>query len=271
MPDGFLCYTKGDAAKNSWMIRHLTERAQHEGLRLRLVFAEDLAKDVGSPKFVFQRSRRGDLSQKWENQGARVLNSAQVTGITNDKYATFCYLNKQNIPTVESILFDDLTNLPDEKNPPFLPLIAKPLDGHGGVGVELVNTLDKWAEICRKKPRPFLAQPVMTVGYDLRVYVLFGQPYAAILRTSQRDFRSNFSLGGQVRAVATPADCKAMIAKLQQTMPMDFCGVDFLKDGQGNLKIGEIEDAVGCRMLYQETNLDIVRDFVAMAAKEIKK
>ena len=41
-----------------------------------------------------------------------------------------------------------------------------------------------------------------------------------------------------------------------------MAGMDFIVDSAGNLVFNEVEEMVGCRMLYQYTDLDIVKDYI---------
>ena len=119
----------------------------------------------------------------------------------------------------------------------------------------------------RTKP-PFLLQKPVRTGWDMRIYVLGGEIYSAILRTSDTDFRSNFSLGGKVQAVQPDAEAAALVRRITAILPLDFAGVDLLRAPDGSYVLGEIEDAVGCRMLYQETALDPARDLIRYVCRK---
>ncbi|MEG1791965.1 MAG: hypothetical protein RR245_06975, partial [Clostridia bacterium] len=54
---------------------------------------------------------------------------------------------------------------------------------------------------------------------------------------------------------------KDIVKKVNEILPSDFIGVDFIFDRDG-VKLNEIEDIVGSRMLY-EIGIDIVKDYVA--------
>ena len=91
---------------------------------------------------------------------------------------------------------------------------------------------------------------------------LQGEIYAAMLRTSETDFRSNFSLGGKAARITPDADVTGLIERVQAVLPLNFAGVDLLRHPAGGYVIGEIEDAVGCRMLYQCGGFDPARDYM---------
>ena len=111
----------------------------------------------------------------------------------------------------------------------------------------------------------FCSQP----GEDMRVYVLGGEILAAVLRRSETDFRSNFSLGGTVRLVDPPAEICAMVETLQTKFAFDFVGVDFIRD-EGKWVLNEIEDVVGSRMLYKAAGLDVAALYLRHVAENIK-
>ncbi|MDO4424984.1 MAG: hypothetical protein Q4D17_04385, partial [Planctomycetia bacterium] len=51
-------------------------------------------------------------------------------------------------------------------------------------------------------------------------------------------------------------------------LPLDFAGVDLIFH-QNQPVLNEIEDVVGTRMLYSETEIDILEIFLDYAEKEI--
>ena len=65
------------------------------------------------------------------------------------------------------------------------------------------------------------------------------------------------------------ADMRALVEAVQRILPLDFAGVDLLRRQDGSYLLGEIEDAVGCRMLYQLTGKDPAKDFIAGIAQKL--
>ena len=59
----------------------------------------------------------------------------------------------------------------------------------------------------------------------------------------------------------------ALVNQVISVMPLDFAGVDILRQPDGGYVLGEIEDAVGCRMLYQAGGCDPVRDYLRYIAE----
>lgn len=260
---GLLCYDAADVPRNEWFIGALQRAAEPEGLSLRLCLAGEGFPPDSRPDFVLNRSRSEKIAELCEESfGIPVFNSRAVTRITNDKYRTHRFLRDAGLPTAETWLVSEGEPLPVLP----LPLVAKPADGHGGQGV---TWLRDEAALCRyaaEAKRPFLLQEPMVTGWDLRLYVLNGDCYAAVLRTSDADFRSNFSLGGNAAVIQPDKEAVKLLDRVQQLLPMDFAGVDLLRHPDGGYVIGEIEDAVGCRMLYALTDMDPAKDLIHTAA-----
>ena len=120
-------------------------------------------------------------------------------------------------------------------------------------------------------PKNFITQALCSeTGKDMRVYVLGGKLLAAVLRSSDNDFRSNFSLGGDVQAVAVPRSIRRMVKRLAKKVRLEFVGVDFIRH-EGKWILNEIEDVVGSRMLYKTTGIDVARVYLAQIAKTVGK
>lgn len=263
---GLLIYTAGDAARNRWFIDELRKAAESEGIDLRLCISEETTLPQIAemqPELVINRSRIAEISAFCEEMlHIRVYNSACVTAVTNDKWETHRFLRAHGLPTADTELIAQRGVYPEMP----LPLVAKPTDGHGGAGVEWVGDADALETVLRKKPLPFLLQKPMRTGWDVRIYMLGGKIYRAMLRTSA-GLRSNFSLGGSAAPCQPDADMCALADAVQRVLPLDFAGIDLLRHPEGGYVIGEIEDAVGCRMLYQAGGCDPVRDCLRYIAE----
>ncbi len=270
MKHGILLYTPDDAARNQWFIEQLCQYAESEGLSLRLCLTDKrnppelLEKET---EFLVNRSRVYSYSVYAEEvMRLPCFNSARVTGITNDKYKTYALMSGEyGIPMTETWQCGINTPFPALT----FPLVAKPADGHGGEGVawiENADALKQYASDFRaahpEPTHPFIVQKPVVTGWDVRLYILGGEIYSAVLRTSESDFRSNFSLGGKAQIITPDAEMRSLVQQIQAVMPLDFAGVDLLRHPEGGYILGEIEDAVGCRMLYQLTNLNPAQDYI---------
>lgn len=215
--------------------------------------------DTTKPTFVIMRTFNHHLSRLFEKSGVRVFNNARVSEICNNKYLTYLLARECGLRVMETRLMPA-----DQSSPlPFdFPFVLKSLDGHGGKEVFLIENNFEYEEVLPNfLNRQYILQKVASdIGKDVRVYVLGGQPVAAMLRTAKKGFRSNYSLGGNAQNVEISAELKQAVKKINEALPSDFIGVDFVFD-HGQPVLNEIEDIVGSRMLYAE-GVDIVAAYV---------
>ena len=223
------------------------------------------------PHAVLSRQRNALISEHFERMGVPVFNNARVCAICNDKRITYQFL--QGLPMPRTVFLSPVQTLP-----PFgtqFPVILKPACSHGGDRVLLVHNETEWQEAARQiLPEPALQQNVVTeAGRDLRVYVLHGRILAGVMRTAQSGVVSNFKKGGHVALHELTNEertlAQAVIERFEKAgAPLHMAGVDLLYD-HGQPVIGEVEDVVGSRMLYQTSAIDIVSLYLAGIARQL--
>lgn len=211
------------------------------------------------PDAVLSRQRSALISGHLEAMGIPVFNNAKACAICNDKRLTHQFLC--GLPMPHSVFL-----APEQAAPPpgtRFPVILKPACSHGGDRVQLVGNETEWrAAAARIQPEAALQQSLVSeAGRDLRVYVLFGKILTGVLRTARTGVVSNFKQGGQVRLYEPDMEeralAQAVIRRFEEAgAPLSMAGVDLLSDGCHPV-VGEVEDVVGSRMLYQTSHLDI--------------
>ena len=137
------------------------------------------------------------------------------------------------------------------------PLIMKSVDGHGGQEVYLIHSKEEALAVAYKNKR-YVYQKYCPNSGDLRLFVLNKKVVGAVLRQSKNDFRSNFSLGGEVTAYQPEKVIIEIAIKVATLLDADYIGVDFIKV-EDKWCINEIEDPVGARMLYKTSNIDVIK------------
>ncbi|MBR3149771.1 MAG: ATP-grasp domain-containing protein [Eubacterium sp.] len=227
-----LVYSQKEAARNAFAVQK---------------FKSELGAELVTPDYrgeadvVINRSNDYRIAEFYESRGVRVFNPADFTKLANDKQAAYDFMEKNGIeimPTRYAV-------------PPF---VKKPRDGHGGQGVVMCKNADEYDEsfVCQK--------PASDLGKDLRVWVLGGKIMASVLRVSKTDFRSNFCLGGDALPYTLSDDETALVKKIISLVNGDYYGIDFVFD-KGRIVFNELEDAVGARMLYASTDIDIIGEY----------
>lgn len=292
--NSLLIYNPIDISKNQWFINHFIKTSKKYGINMVLTSTDDLYHDSKisinlpfQPDFVINRSRDFLISDYFEMQGIRSFNPSNIIKICNDKDLTYQYFLSKGIPflpyetiSIHQILADDYSCIINIANTIGYPLVLKPSEGHGGAFVSLItdeDTLIKELILIKNSYRlpefiykSFILQKCASdTGRDLRVYMLSKSVVAGIMRSSDSDFRANFSLGGKSEVHELTNEEMDLVEKLIPILSFDLIGIDFVYDN-GKPVLNELEDAVGCRMLYSNTNIDIVETYLNYILDKIK-
>jgi len=252
-----ILYARADAEKSRVLIRKYVSALRGSGFLPGLVITDGLPypavlSAVTHAEFVINRTRDHALARFLEENGVFVSDPSEVTETANDKLKTYERLHNI-VPMLETrLLTEEAPSLP-------FPLVVKPAAGHGGAGVTLVKTAEELALYRAAHPEKSVYQPLATaLGRDMRVYVIGGEPVCAMLRRSETDFRSNYSLGGSAQPVPISelsAEELSIVRAVCASLPLHYAGVDIMRDN-GRPILNEIEDPVGARMLYANTDID---------------
>lgn len=251
--------------KNAVFAKKLKEAFKKRNQIAEIIIFDDFSTlPFPLPDIAIMRMVHPLLTEFLIENGVYVQNNAFVSQITNDKYKTYQYLSPF-VDMAKSYLIDD--SCLDFPLP--FPFILKSLDGHGGQEVFYVqNKNEVHQAFLQTNKKQMLAQEIIPeLGKDLRVYVLHDQIICAMLRTSFTDFRSNFSLGGQAQIYHLNDKEKQIVYEVIRHFDFGLVGIDFLfKNNQ--LILNEIEDVVGCRMVYTYTDIDIAQLYIDYILKD---
>lgn len=241
----WILYDREDLEKNRFFAERLREMGMDMGMDTRIVTTDSVD---GVPDVVISRQRDADLSERLESWGARVFNSSKVCRVCNDKLMTYRMADMLGIPHLPC-------SVPGEDPPDGPPWVVKSRSGHGGSQVVMADDTDSLERACSELPDPLIQEVAPVLGRDMRAYVLDGEVLACVMRSSERDFRANFSLGGHADLCGMPEGCDWMIRRIAEELEPTLAGIDFVFGAEG-VYLNEIEDVVGTRMLYTLTDLD---------------
>jgi gamma-F420-2:alpha-L-glutamate ligase len=297
----YIIYYDEEAKKNSGFIDMLKSECRKYDIAIEYISFEKvnlMSESSFENKFkkiffVINRTREYKLSLRFEKINVKVFHSSKITELGNNKYKTYCYLKEyfernKNEPQGEWIAHtvlvkaDDLNNvLNDYIGKDY---VIKSVDGHGGSQVFSLND-DGTKHGSYRKNRDnaknniykalqghdcVLQKRIDSDSNDIRVYIVFGKIYAAVLRHGNDGFKSNFSLGGSVEEYFPDEEQKKNIEKFIEAFgaeQLSMAGIDFILTRDGNLIFNELEEMVGSRMLYNCSKHDIVREYVEQIAK----
>lgn len=297
----YIIYYDEEAKKNSGFIDMLKSECRKYDIALEYISFEKvnlMSESSFENKFkkilfVINRTREYKLSLRFEKINVKVFHSSKITELGNNKYKTYCCLKEyfeknKNEPQGEWIAHtvlvkaDDLNNvLNDYIGKDY---VIKSVDGHGGSQVFSLNDDGTKLGSYRKNRDNaknniykslqghdcVLQKRIDSDSNDIRVYIVFGKIYAAVLRHGNDGFKSNFSLGGSVEEYFLDEEQKKIIEKFIEAFgagQLSMAGIDFILTRDGNLIFNELEEMVGSRMLYNCSKHDIVRKYVEQIAK----
>jgi ribosomal protein S6--L-glutamate ligase/gamma-F420-2:alpha-L-glutamate ligase len=236
-----LIYSRSEASRNSFVVDLLKNE-----LGVKLVEPSY----NGTAPFVINRTNDYKIAQKFEKQGIRVFNPSKFSRLANDKQFCYDFMQKNGIAIMPTRY----------KNVPF---VKKPIDGHGGAGVVMCQNISEYDENC------VCQKPASDLGKDLRVWVVGNQIITSILRVNKNDFRSNYCLGGDAIPYNLSSEETALINKIIALVNGDYYGIDFVFDG-GKIVFNELEDTVGARMVYDKTDIDILKIYCEHIKKTVR-
>lgn len=282
--NGWILYSNLDSGINMHYVNLYRKACEKRGMNVRFgVYDPELLsaglkacqiegeaeKDL--PQFVINRTRDDQLAERLESYGIHVFNSSFLTRLGNDKSEAYRYMQQRNVPIMPTIYGLQVP-------PHWYPAVVKSCDGHGGTEVFLLRNETEWeqwkASINQNKQdkqnrkRYVVQQAASCLGRDLRVYVVGNKIKAAVLRTSQTDFRSNYCLGGNVQMYQLSMEEQKLAEHVIQELSIGMAGIDFVFH-KGRMIFNEIEDVAGARSLYSLTDYDIVDDYISYIQEEL--
>jgi len=149
------------------------------------------------------------------------------------------------------------------------PVIAKHEKGYQGKSVRKLETrvaLEKFVnKINEINIGMFLWQECLPTRWDIRVIVLGGKAIGGMKRSAVgEEFRSNFSLGGAVEKYELSAKETELAEKVARVCGLDYCGVDIMKDNNGNDYILEVNRQCQFQGFEKSTGINVAKKVVEM-------
>lgn len=276
---GWILYGRKEAEYNKHYISMYQEEGKKFDITFELIIVEELdfgvrnntwyleyqGENVKLPTFAISRAINPLLTRQLECMKVPVFNGSEVARICNDKALTYQAVASLGIEIVDTT-FCKQGKLRDALSRKSMKTVVKTVDGHGGQQVYLVDPNDSLQvdevvmDTCNHDT---VLQPLVgTEHKDLRVYVIGNTIISAILRKAKEGFKSNFSLGGDVSVYELNKEEREKVQMIIELVKPDMVGIDFIVGDNGELIFNEIEDVVGARMLYQCTDINLVKLYI---------
>lgn len=268
---GIVVYGIEEYERNHWFANEIISKFNERNISVELIVTDmEYISLEYVPDFAIIRVINPSLTTNLEKLGCICFNNSNVSKIFNDKFETYNLAKKHGIdyiPTILSDYFNLAGNINSNED-----TVVKTLDGHGGKEVFLIKKGENVYEVIDKKLKNklFCVQPrIGSYAKDLRVYVMGEKIYACVMRSSENDFRANFSLGGNICEYTPDENILNIAETLGKMLHADFIGIDFIFNDEDKPVLNEMEDVVGTRMLYQLTQKDVVKDYVEYIINKI--
>lgn len=201
--------------------------------------------------------------------GIPVVNDIDAVRVAKNKFLTLMTLNSAGIPVPDTLF----VNAPEAFGPAVTrlggyPVVAKQASGRQGEGIRLVKTEKDLHSILRhgfdKYSGLLLQRFIPPAGRtDIRVLTIGGEMVGAMeLQPKNGDFRANFHLSGDSRAIELSPHLEEIALRAAAAVGLEIAGVDLILGRDGGASVIELNYAPGFRGLEAATGLDIAGEIV---------
>jgi gamma-F420-2:alpha-L-glutamate ligase len=279
---GWILYS--DSCNESYEIKRLKEYGKENSIDLTVYEPSDFeiilnnekghirinGKKKPLPDFLFPRMGASTtyfgfaIIREFERLGVPVINSSESIEVVKDKLYSQQLLSSEGLPTPKTILVKHPVEAKVVEKEIGFPCVIKNISGSQGKGVFLAETKKEFKtqmdilESLSDKSNMIIQEFMKdSHGKDVRVYVVGGQPVAAMLRqSSDGDFKANISAGGSGSEFKMTDEIKILSIKACRKLDLDIAGVDLLFDGE-HFKICEVNSNPGFKGFESATNINI--------------
>lgn len=235
-----------------------------------------------------------------KSNGFYLSNDSSVSDICKDKFKTYNLLTKNNVDTISTNLIDtkifeenNLKNVDNLNNyistlKINFPIIVKVVDGTQGIGIFRCNeseTLSSIVQYVIKKEGKCILQPFCDIDYDMRIHVFCKtlKPDTASIddfitigsmkrEKVKDDFRTNYSLGGNILQYETQKEEQELAKKAAKAIGAVWCGVDLCFDkNTKKYYVIEVNSSPALKGISQVTTINPTDIIVKNIKKTLEK
>ena len=186
-----------------------------------------------------------------------------------DKITEHFVLSQNKLPIATSWVFGSSSRLKEKIK---LPAVLKFYLGSHGSRVFKIESFCKLEKTLACFPAEnLLVQEILPEGEDLRVIVLGGKAMGAMRkRAAPGKFVTNYSAGGSVSSYNLKNDYQAKILaeKAAKIFKADFCGVDLMKDAQGEWRVLEVNTDCQFEGFEKATGINVAQKVIEFLIKQ---
>lgn len=228
-----------------------------------------LIPSLDAPDFVLFYDKDVRLARQLELMGLRLFNSAETIALCDDKIMTHIALANHGIPMPKTIFSPLLFPVCPVDEGPFIdkvektlsyPVVVKEAFGSFGAQVYLAQNRDELFALRKKlihKPHLYQKFVSSSHGRDVRLQVVGDEVVAAMMRTSESDFRANVSAGGKMVPFIPSKAFSDLAVKAAKRVGAHFAGVDLLFGPSDEPILCEINSNAHIKNIMDCTGVDV--------------
>jgi len=199
-----------------------------------------------------------------ESFGVRCINSGRTIEVCSDKLRTSAALIAAGIPTPRTIVATDPESALEAVERIGYPAVIKPTIGSWGRLLARVNDRDAAEAVLEHRATlgsvahhvHYIQEHIEKPGRDIRVFVVGGEPIAAIARASAH-WVTNTARGAQASGLAVTPDLADLARRASACVGADLCAIDILECPVRGPLVSEINHSMEFRNSIDTTGVDI--------------
>lgn len=219
------------------------------------------ADDVVLARCVSHNQNEG-VAQMLETQGITVVNSSRVMGICGNKLTTSAVLERAGVPQPKFLAAFTPEGALEAVESLGYPAVCKPISGSWGRLLAKINDRESAEAIFEHKSmlgaihNTFYIQEFVDKGsFDVRAFVVDGEPLCAIARTSEH-WITNTARGGSASNLPLDDETASILRSVHAAIGGEFLAVDLFKTN-GRWVVNEVNDGGEFRNSIAPTGKDI--------------
>jgi RimK family alpha-L-glutamate ligase len=238
-------------------------------------------KEYIRPDFVIFWDKDVRLARQLEQMGMRLFNRSKTIYACDDKILTHQILANNQIPMPKTIAsplvypgcrVDESLFLDKIEQVLSYPMIVKEAFGSFGAQVYMAKNREELLELRKRLisvPHLYQEYIASSHGRDCRLQVVGDEVVAAMLRTSDTDFRANISAGGKMMSFIPPKEFVDLAVKAARLVKADFAGVDILFGENDAPILCEINSNAHMKNIFDCTGVDVAGRIIGYIKKSL--
>jgi len=199
-----------------------------------------------------------------ERFGLRCVNSGLAIELCSDKHRTSLALARAGVPTPRTIVATSPESALEAVERIGYPAVIKPAVGSWGRLLARVNDRDAAEAVIEHRATLggvglgafYVQEHIEKPGRDLRVFVVGGEPIAAIARASEH-WVTNTARGARATGLPVDETLAGLARRAAACVHADLCAIDLLECPRRGLLVSEINHSMEFRNAIETTGVDI--------------